>query len=170
MSITPVDFRNQKFGKKLRGYDPFFVDAIVNEAASELERLIDANTELQRQVRILEERLRGYNDIETSLKETLLTAQQAAEEKRRVAERASEVTLKETELVCAELRAEQMRELDKIKGEIESLRLQKVRFAAELRALLDTHARMIEEHSADSSFEDTLTTVSPASGEIPVNA
>jgi cell division initiation protein len=145
MSITPVDLRNQRFQKKFRGYDPFYVDTIISEAATEMEKLIDTNTELRRQINNLEEKLKSYQNIEASLKQTLLTAEQTAEEKRRVSERQSETMLKETEVVCAELKAEQMKEVEKIKLEIAQLRMQKVRFFAELKSVIDTHTRILED-------------------------
>jgi cell division initiation protein len=145
MAITPVELRNQTFERKFRGYDPFYVDTIMAEAAAEIEKLIDANTESQRQVKSLEERLRSYQNIEQSLKETLLSAQQSAEEKRRVSEREAEARLQETEVACSQLKARYLSEVEQIRLEIASLRMQKVRFAAELKSLIETHARMLED-------------------------
>jgi cell division initiation protein len=145
MAITPVELRNMRFERKFRGYDPFYVDTIIAEAAAEMEKLIDANTEILRQMKNTEERLVSFQNIEQSLKDTLLTAQQAAEATQRAAQRESEARLQETDVVCRQLKAEYMTEVEQIKLEIASLRMQKARFLAELRSLIEGHFHMIEE-------------------------
>jgi cell division initiation protein len=145
MAITPIELRNMRFERKFRGYDPFYVDTITAEAATEMEKLIDANSELLRQLKQLEERLSSYHNIEQSLKETLLTAQQAAEATQRAAQRESEARLQETDVVCKQLKSEYMTEVEQIKLEIASLRMQKARFLAELRSLIEGHYLMITE-------------------------
>jgi cell division initiation protein len=145
MAITPVELRNMRFERKFRGYDPFYVDTIIAEAATEMEKLIDANSELLHQLKHLGERLSSFQNIEQSLKDTLLTAQQAAEGTQRAAQRESEARLQETEVVCKQLKAEYMAEVEQIKLEIASLRMQKARFLAELKSLIEGHYHMIEE-------------------------
>ena len=145
MAITPVELRNMRFERKFRGYDPFYVDTIIAEAAAEMEKLIDANTELLRQLKQLEERLASFQTIEQSLKDALLTAQQAAEATQRAAQRESEARLQETDVVCKQLKAEYLAEVEQIKLEIASLRMQKTRFLAELKSLIEGHYHMIEE-------------------------
>jgi cell division initiation protein len=100
---------------------------------------------LQRQIKNLEERLTSYQTIEQSLKQTLLTAQQAAEATQRAAERESDARLQETDVVCKQLKAEYMSEVEQFKLEIATLRMQKARFLAELKSLIEGHYRMIEE-------------------------
>ncbi len=161
MTITPVELRNMRFERKFRGYDPFYVDSIIAEAATELEKLIDANTELQRQVRQLEERLGSYRNIEQVLKDSIVTAQQAAEATQKAAQRESEARLQETDAVCKQLQAEYMNEVDRIKLEIASIRMQKARFLAELKSLIEGHYHMIEERQKidqETSPESELVT------------
>ncbi len=145
MAITPVELRNMRFERKFRGYDPFYVDTIIAEAATEMEKLIDANSELLRQSKHLEERLSSYQSMEQALKDTLVTAQQAAEGTQRAAQQESEARLQETEVVCKQLKAEYMAEVEQIKLEIASLRMQRARFLAELKSLIESHQHMIEE-------------------------
>lgn len=145
MTITPVELRNMRFERKFRGYDPFYVDTIIAEAAAEMEKLIDANSEILRQLKNTEERLASFQNIEQSLKDALLTAQQAAEATQRAAQRESELRLQETDVVCKQLKAEYMTEVEQIKLEIASLRMQKARFLAELKSLIEGHYHMIEE-------------------------
>jgi cell division initiation protein len=159
MPITPVDLRNVKFEKKFRGYSPSDVETTLNEVAGEMERLIDANSSLQRQVLSLEEKLKQLQNLEKSIKETLLTAQQAAEEKRKATDRSAEVQIRETEIHCAELKQKAHSDVETMKFELASLKMQKVRFVAELRSLIDAHHKLLEEKSQSENFAEVAVNV-----------
>lgn len=159
MPITPVELRNVKFEKKLRGYNPMDVENVLNESAGEIERLIDANSALQRQVLSLEEMLKHFQGLEQSIKETLLTAQQAAEEKRKATDRSAEVQIRETEVFCVEMKQKALSEVETMKFELASLKMQKVRFVAELRSLIDAHQRLLDEKSHSENNADVAANV-----------
>ncbi len=159
MAMTPVELRNVKFEKKLRGYNPMEVENVLNEIAGEWERLIDANNALQRQVLSQEEKLKQFMNLEKSIKETLLSAQQAAEEKRKAADRSSEVQIRETEAVCNEMKQKALSEVETMKFELASLKMQKVRFVAELRSLIDTHRKLLEEKSQSENLAEVAANV-----------
>ncbi len=159
MAMTPVELRNVKFEKKLRGYNPMEVENVLNEIAGELERLIDANNALQRQILSQEERLKQFQNLEKSIKETLLTAQQAAEEKRKAADRSTEIQIREAETVCVEMKQKALSEVETMKFELASLKMQKVRFVAELRSLIDTHRKLLEEKSQSENLAEVAANV-----------
>lgn len=159
MGITPVELRNVKFEKKLRGFNPADVEAVLNEVAGEMERLIDANSSLQRQVLSLEDKHKQFQNLEKSLKDTLLTAQQAAEEKRKAADRSTEVQIRETEVVCAEMKQKALSEIETMKFELASLKMQKVRFVAEVKSLVDAHRKLLDEKSNSELVADVATNI-----------
>ncbi len=159
MGITPVELRNVKFEKKLRGFNPADVEAVLNEVAGEMERLIDANSSLQRQVLSLEDKLKQFQNLEKSLKDALLTAQQAAEEKRKAADRSTEVQIRETEVVCAEMKQKALSEIETMKFELASLKMQKVRFVAEVKSLVDAHRKLLDEKSNSELVVDVAANI-----------
>ena len=159
MGITPVELRNVKFEKKLRGFNPADVEAVLNEVAGEMERLIDANSSLQRQVLSLEDKLKQFQNLEKSLKDALLTAQQAAEEKRKAADRSTEVQIRETEVVCAEMKQKALSEIETMKFELASLKMQKVRFVAEVKSLVDAHRKLLDEKSNSELVADVAANI-----------
>ena len=159
MGITPVELRNVKFEKKLRGYNPADVESVLNEVAGEMERLIDANSSLQRQVLSLEDKLKQFQNLEKSLKDALLTAQQAAEEKRKAADRSTEVQIRETEVVCAEMKQKALNEIETMKFELASLKMQKVRFVAEVKSLVDAHRKLLDEKTNSELVADVAANI-----------
>ncbi len=166
MAITPVDLRNAQFEKKFRGLNPADVETLINAAAEEIERLLTLNNEQQRQILALEDKLRAFQNLEKSLKETLLTAQQAAEEKKKSAEKAAQLQIKETELACAEMKHAAQKDIETAKFELASLRMQKVRFAAELKALIDAHQKLLEEKSASENLVEVAAKVQELRAEL----
>lgn len=166
MAITPVDLRNATFEKKLRGYNPLDVDALINEAAGEIERLINLNSDLQRQVLSLEDKLATFQNLEKSLQEALVTAQQAAEERKRTADRAAEVQIRETEAACTELRQRAHKEVETMRFELASLKMQKVRFTAELKSLIEAHQKLLDEKVGAENLADVATQVQQISADV----
>lgn len=79
MKITPLDLRNQEFGRTLRGYDPEEVRVFLELVADEFEILIKENAGLTERVKDLDEKIRDYRNMERTLHATMIAAQQSAE-------------------------------------------------------------------------------------------
>jgi cell division initiation protein len=148
MAVTPVELRNFEFPKTFRGFDPEEVETIIAEAAGEMERLLKENEELKQKSASLQEQLKKYSDLEESIKKTLLTAENAVAEKQKAADKSMEVQIRETEAACNEMRQKALKEVETIKYELASLKMQKVRFMAEIRSLIDSHTRLLEERGS----------------------
>lgn len=147
MPINPIELRNVILPKKFRGYDPTDVHALLSEVADEFEKLLESNRALGNQVRQLEDKLKQLESLEESIKQTLLMAQQTAEEKQRAVDRSMELQLRETEAACAEIKSRHLKELETLKFDLASLRMQRVRFVAELRSLLEMHLRLLQDRA-----------------------
>jgi len=79
VKITPLDLRNQEFGRTLRGYDPEEVRVFLELVSDEFEILIKENAGLTERVKDLDEKIRDYRNMERTLHATLIAAQQSAE-------------------------------------------------------------------------------------------
>jgi cell division initiation protein len=82
MSLTPIDIRKQTFGSQLRGLAPREVQAFLELIAKEVEALRKERGSLAEKVDELSGQLDQYRRTEDLLKETLVTAQKAADERR----------------------------------------------------------------------------------------
>ena len=106
MRITPLDIQKHRFRTKLRGYDPEEVRAFLVSFAEQYEMVVRENNQFREQVALLREQVREHEDRERILKDTLLTAQSAANDVRASARREAEILVKE-----AEFKAEKMMEV-----------------------------------------------------------
>ena len=78
--ITPLDIQNKEFKKSFRGYKESEVDQFLDEIIEDYEKLYKENIELKDKILILTEQIKQYNNLEETLKDTLIVAQSTADE------------------------------------------------------------------------------------------
>jgi cell division initiation protein len=144
MRITPIDIQQQQFKSRLMGYDKAGVDQYLEILASEMERLLRQNQDLQEELARTRSTLNEMRDREATLKETLLTTQKVTDELKANARREAELLLTDAELRAERLmhNAEERRLL--LLDEIQEIRRQKIDFETSLRSLLEKHVRMLD--------------------------
>jgi cell division initiation protein len=146
MKITPLDIQQQQFkGKMLGGLDPDDVDAFLQGVALEMEGLLRENDTLKEQVSRQARELAELADKEKELRETMLAAQRITEEMKANAQKEAALLVSEAELRAGRIVMDAERQLGEIKARIEELRRQKIQFGMGLKALLDSHARLLSD-------------------------
>lgn len=146
MGLTPVELRDFEFGRKMRGYDPEEVDSLIEAAAESLESQIKESSRLKQDVAALKERLTTYENIEQSLKEALVNAQEAAKQQQEAAEQEIKLKLERAELERREQLSRNQQELEHLNRQVADLKQLKSTYLAEMRALIETHLRLLEGH------------------------
>lgn len=77
--LAPVDLEKKTFSKSLNGYKIAEVEDFLEEVIAGYERLYQENIELREKAMILQEQIAKYDDLELTLKNTLVLAQQTSE-------------------------------------------------------------------------------------------
>ncbi len=96
--ITPLDIENKKFSKQMvNGYNVEEVDEFLDELTVEYEQKCKDISEKDRQIAQLEKDLLHYKTIESTLQNTLVIAQSAAEEVKNNAKQQADQIVKEAE-------------------------------------------------------------------------
>ncbi|GAB4258114.1 DivIVA domain-containing protein [Thermincola ferriacetica] len=103
MPLTPLDIRNKEFKRVFRGYDEEEVDEFLDQIVESYESIYKENLSLKELVATKESDVSKYKDLEETLKQTLVVAQQTADEMKHNTEKQVEVMLKEAELKAAEI-------------------------------------------------------------------
>lgn len=118
MELTPLDIRNQSFHKKsLGGIDPAEVKAFLDTAAKAFEQMSRDRTDLTERLKVAEERVNYYRQIEKTIQDAVVTMQRTIDEVKATAE-------KEAEIIIAEAKARAVREVESTKREAEELRME----------------------------------------------
>ena len=88
------------------GYDAKSVDAILDEAADDMEALEKENAELRAKLKVLVDKIEEYRRIESGIRQALMTAHNMAEQTTRKANEEAEETRKKAQLEAAQLKAD----------------------------------------------------------------
>jgi cell division initiation protein len=97
MKVTPLDLRQAQFKSKMRGYDPQEVAPFLADAANELENALREIDRLKHEAARSEVSMGEYRERETSLRNTLLTAQRLADQIKDNAEQEAKTLIREAE-------------------------------------------------------------------------
>jgi cell division initiation protein len=144
MRITPLDIQQKQFSTRFRGFDMEEVDSFLELIREEMEELLRENANLREEARRFEKQLKEYKNIETTLKDTLLSTQQMVEEYKNTARKDAELISKEAELRAEEILIEAQEKVVKIHEDITDLKGIRRHFKEELQRLIESHLRMME--------------------------
>ncbi|HUO76157.1 MAG TPA: DivIVA domain-containing protein [Thermodesulfovibrionales bacterium] len=144
MRITPLDIQQKQFPMKFRGFDVEEVYAFLEIVREEMEDLLRENASLKEQIHRAENQIKEYRDMETTLRETLMTAQQMVEEYKTNARKEAELLIREAEIKADGVMKEAQDKVVKIHEDIVDLKGIRRHFKEELKRLIESHMRMLE--------------------------
>lgn len=158
MKLTPLDIRKQEFKKTMRGYDPVEVDTFLEMVAVDFEEVIRQNKDARDRVLELETQLRDYRQIEKTLQQTLLQAQEVSGKTFETARREGEMVVREAESRSAALIDNAHREVVRLTNEAEQARMRRDALVGRLRALLTSELQLL------SGLEQEAVQAAPSPG------
>lgn len=144
MRITPLDIQQKQFPVKFRGFDVEEVYAFLEVVREEMEELLRENASLKESVARMDGQMTDYRDMENTLRETLMTAQQMVEEYKSNARKEAELIAREAELKAEAIVKESQEKVIKIHEDIVDLKGIRRHFKEEVRRLIESHLRMID--------------------------
>ncbi len=143
MKLTPLDIKKQEFRRVMRGLDPEEVGAFLDMVADEYETLVRERNRFDEENIRLRTQLQDYQNVEKSLKQTLVTAQESVLHSRENSKREADMLVREAELQAEKIIEEAKIRLAKLKNELLVVRAQKDSFARRLRHLLESQLELI---------------------------
>jgi len=144
LKLTPIDIRKWEFKKGMRGYDKYEVQAFLELAAEEFEKLQQDRREFEQKSKRLEKEIEEYRRVEKSLQDTLVSAKETTD-------RSMENSRKEAELIVgdAELHADKILEgarkkASNIEDEITRLTVLRDSFTVKLKSILSSQVELLD--------------------------
>jgi len=159
MKITPLDIQQKNFGVKFRGFDVKEVNSFLDLLTREFETLIKENNYLKEELAKKEAKILDFKKKETTLKDTLMNAQQIVENLKGNAQKEAELIIKEAELKADSLIKDSHKEIANLKKELNDLKKQKVLYLEKIKGIIRTFQKMIsmeEEDKEDEIREDNV--------------
>lgn len=79
--LTPNEIQTKTFAKGLKGYNVAEVEDYLVMVSRAMEMLVNENHELRQELETSERRIKHYTEIEDTMKESLILAQQTSQER-----------------------------------------------------------------------------------------
>lgn len=152
--ITPLEIQNKEFKRGIRGYKEDEVDEFLDQIMIDYEKLYKENIELKDKIEAVNHQMDQYKGIEETLKNTLIVAQNAAEDVRANAHKKSELIMQDAESKARDIIAKAHREIEDIRSEFELTKKQMQIFKTRFRTLLQSQLDSLIESCDDLVEED----------------
>jgi len=144
MKLTPLDIRKQEFKKGMRGYDIVEVDTFLEMIAADQEDSLKQQKEARDRIVELETQLKDYRQIEKTLQQTLLQAQEATGRTYESARREAESIVREAESRGAKIVEQAGADLARLRNELHRLNARKESLIGRLRVLLSSELDLLK--------------------------
>lgn len=144
MPITPIDIRNKEFRKGVRGYQTEEVERFLDTVSKEFEVLYTENFELREKVQRHEQELKQYKQLEGTLQQTMVLAQQTADEVKQSARHEADLMLKAAEQEKAQQLLAAQKKVNEVNEEIEELLKRRELIRTQLKSFLNAQLDLAE--------------------------
>ena len=151
MRVTPLDIIQKQFTANRRGYEPDEVRSFLEEVRETMEDLLKENQRLREQIARFEAEIAELRSEEHEVKETLQLARQVKEEMERAARRESDVVLGEARLEAEKIIMAAGDEKKDLQAHLVGLRSQKAQLLGEMRGIIETHIRLLDDLDAEAN-------------------
>jgi len=155
MKISPSDVQRQAFGVTFRGFDKDEVRAFLAAVAEEMAAIQRQKEEIEQQLRHLEQIVGEHRERESILKNTLLTAQKAADDIRVSARREADTVIKQAEMQGDRLLELAQARAHEVERGILELRAHRTGLRTDIRALV-TRLSHVLDLQEEAELEDNL--------------
>lgn len=148
--ITPLDIENKKFGKQMmNGYSVEEVDDFLDDLTVDYSKNYKEISELRSKVDELNASLAHYKTIETTLQNTLLMAQETAEEVKNVAKQKSEQIITDARAAAEKQVNELNNEILTKQKSLDDIKKQFDIYKAKMESLLISQLELLKDVNKD---------------------
>lgn len=144
MRIAPLDLRQPRFRRTMRGFDPTEVVAFLTEAADDYEHALREIDRLRRDLEHMETLLAEHREREASLRNTLLTAQRLADDMREAAQNEAKMIVREAQGRADLVLQKAQGRVDEIERDISEMRLRRRTVEGSLEASIQALYQALE--------------------------
>jgi cell division initiation protein len=153
MSLTPVEIRHVRLGRRLLGYDRETVDRLLADIAASFEDVWRERADLRDEMERLEAELTRQREIEEALRNTLLSAERMADELRARAHKEADLIVEEARVRARDIAGGAEAERERVHAEIRRLRILEADVRAEYRTFLQAALDRLEGDTVEQDHQ-----------------
>jgi len=144
LKLTPIDIRKWEFKKGVRGYDKYEVQAFLELASEEFEKLQQERREFEQKSKRLEKEIEEYRRVEKSLQDTLISAKETTDKSMQNSRKEAELIVGDAELHADKILDSARKKASKIEDEITRLTVLRDSFTVKLKGMLNSQIELLE--------------------------
>ena len=149
MALAPVELRHVHLPRRALGYRRGAVDQLLGEIQESFEDVWRDRADLRDEVERLEAELARYKELDVLLRNSLVSAERAADELRAQAGKEADVILDEARVRARETTANAEAERERVAAEVRRLRSLETNLRADYRAFLLGALDRLDAETAD---------------------
>ncbi|RCX16823.1 cell division initiation protein [Anaerobacterium chartisolvens] len=149
MNYTPNDLQNLTFKKGFMGYSEDQVNEVLDKIIEDYAAYVRENVDLKDRISVLNEGIQHYKNMEDSLQNIMLVAQQTSEDIKKNSYEKAENIIKEAEIKAQKIIGDANQEVIKIKFEYEEMRKKLHIFKSKSETLLLSQLEVLKQMFAD---------------------
>lgn len=149
MKITPMDISNKEFKKVLRGYDSEEVDEFLDKIVEEYEVLFKENAILKEKMSVMDDRIDHYSNIENTIQNTLVLAQNAAEQAKKSAQKEADLIVRNSNETAQKILDKAHSDVIRVNDEYERLKQDFIRFRVKFRSFMNVQLETFDDLEKD---------------------
>lgn len=149
MKLSPMDIKNKEFKKAIRGYSIEEVDEFIIEISENYEEVYKENSRLKDSLGRITEKLEHYEQLEATIQNTLLLAQNAADQAKESSEKQAELILGNANEAAQKILDKAHSDVVLINDEYEKVKAEFIKFRAKFRGFINTQLQTFDELEKD---------------------
>lgn len=149
MKLSPMDIKNKEFKKAIRGYSIEEVDEFIIEISENYEEIYKENSRLKESLGRVTEKLEHYEQLEATIQNTLLLAQNAADQAKESSEKQAELILGNANEAAQKILDKAHSDVVLINDEYEKVKAEFIKFRAKFRGFINTQLQTFDELEKD---------------------
>lgn len=142
--LTPVDINNKEFKRAFRGYDIDEVEEFLEMICEDYEKLYKENATLKEKLEISNEKLEHYSEIEATIQNTLILAQNAAEQAKKSALKEADLIVKNANENAKKIIDKANNDVIKINDDYDRIKQEFIRFTNKFRNFMNSQLEMFK--------------------------
>lgn len=158
MKLTPMDINNKEFKRGLRGYNPDEVDEFLDEVVDNYEEIYKENGKLKEKLEVLEEQVSHYAKIEGTIQNTLVLAQNAADQAKEASQKEAEVIIKNANETAQRIVDKAHNDVIQINSEFDRVKQEFIKFRAKFRNFINAQLETFDDLEKDVTKNYSIST------------
>lgn len=145
MKLTPLDIHHKEFRHSVKGYNEQQVDDFLDEVADEFERLFKENISLSEKLDAANERVKQYQDMEQTLRNTMMAAQSSGDQMMEKAKAESADVRRDADLKAKEIIHNALNQKQQVANELARIKQAEEDFRTSFRTVLEKYLANLAE-------------------------